>query len=145
MYSTTVCLQAPVFSLTDIRYKPVVVLVDACLSLTWILFVWGEDIVQMRLMQLTFDIISCCCLRFFITLALSSAASRSGQREAQSESVESRLNEDLRNKPKLEMRNYFVSVLESFKLFKNVMAVLKWSSRWALTSCGTFQVLSFAR
>uniref|UniRef100_A0A0K0DKZ8 Secreted protein n=1 Tax=Angiostrongylus cantonensis TaxID=6313 RepID=A0A0K0DKZ8_ANGCA len=30
----------PVFSLTDIlRYKPVVVLVGACLSLTWILLV----------------------------------------------------------------------------------------------------------
>ncbi|VDM60470.1 unnamed protein product [Angiostrongylus costaricensis] len=45
----------PVFSPTDIlRYKPVVVLVDRCVSLTWILFMWGEDIVQMRLMQLTF-------------------------------------------------------------------------------------------
>ncbi|VDM64696.1 unnamed protein product [Angiostrongylus costaricensis] len=59
MYSTAVCLQVPVFSLTDIlRYKPVVVLEGACLSLTWIPLMWGEVIVQMRLMQIAFDFVS---------------------------------------------------------------------------------------
>uniref|UniRef100_A0A0K0CZS0 Transmembrane protein 135 n=1 Tax=Angiostrongylus cantonensis TaxID=6313 RepID=A0A0K0CZS0_ANGCA len=43
----------PVFSLTDtLRYKPVIMLVGPCLSLTWILLERGEGIVQMRLMQI---------------------------------------------------------------------------------------------
>ncbi|KAE9413789.1 hypothetical protein Angca_010075, partial [Angiostrongylus cantonensis] len=205
----------PVFFLTDIlRYKPVIVLEGMCLSLTWILLVWGEGIVQMRLMQITFgfasaaevayysylyaivneknylrvtsyvrsaaltgkllayslaqvlistrtatyltlnqiSLVAVVCV-FFIALALPPVTSRSGQCEAQSESLgsktldeqlqEQKFNEDLRNKPRWGMRNYVVNILESFKIFKNNMVVLKWSLWWALTSCGIFQVYNY--
>ncbi|VDM58807.1 unnamed protein product [Angiostrongylus costaricensis] len=207
----------PVFFLTDIlRYKPVIVLEGTCLSLTWILLVWGKGIVEMRLMQIAFgfasaaevayysylyaivneknyrrvtsfvrsaaltgkllayslaqvlistrtatyltlnqiSLVAVVCV-FFIALALPPAKSRSGQCEAQSESLESKtldervqeqratFNEDLHNKPRWGMRNYIVNVLESFKIFKNNMVVLKWSLWWALTSCGIFQVYNY--
>ncbi|KAE9413944.1 hypothetical protein Angca_006888, partial [Angiostrongylus cantonensis] len=48
-----VLLQVPVLFLPNIlRYKPVFVLEGACLSLTRILLVCGEGVVQMRLMQI---------------------------------------------------------------------------------------------
>ncbi|KAK6033436.1 reduced folate carrier [Ostertagia ostertagi] len=45
----------PVFILTDLlRYKPIIVLEGACLSITWALLVWGEGVRQMQLMQIFF-------------------------------------------------------------------------------------------
>ncbi|KAK6048885.1 hypothetical protein COOONC_13611 [Cooperia oncophora] len=45
----------PIFILTDLlRYKPIIVLEGACLSITWALLVWGQGVRQMQLMQIFF-------------------------------------------------------------------------------------------
>ncbi|XGW35202.1 hypothetical protein V3C99_018879 [Haemonchus contortus] len=49
----------PIFILTDVlRYKPIIVLEGACLSITWAIIVWGEGVRQMQLMQMFFGVAS---------------------------------------------------------------------------------------
>ncbi|VDO30156.1 unnamed protein product [Haemonchus placei] len=51
--------QIPIFILTDmLRYKPIIVLEGACLSITWAIIVWGEGVRQMQLMQMFFGVAS---------------------------------------------------------------------------------------
>ncbi|KHJ99543.1 reduced folate carrier [Oesophagostomum dentatum] len=49
----------PVLVLTDIlRYKPIIIIEGASLSLTWALLVWGEGVFQMQIMQVVFGLAS---------------------------------------------------------------------------------------
>ncbi|KJH41527.1 reduced folate carrier [Dictyocaulus viviparus] len=207
----------PVFFLTDIlRYKPVIVLEGACLSLTWILLVWGKGILEMQLMQIIFGIASAAEIAyysyvyavvdeekyrrvssyvrsatltgkllayglaqvlistgtssyltlnqislvavifvFFIALVLPPVTCRRVQKqtdivelsgnclfERRSMEQES-ICDGCREIPKWSIRRYFVSMLGNFAVFKDNPIVLKWSTWWALTSCGIFQVYNY--
>jgi thiamine transporter 2/3 len=45
----------PIFILTDIlRYKPIVLLEALTLTATWALLLWGENVVEMQIMQVMF-------------------------------------------------------------------------------------------
>ncbi|VDM78781.1 unnamed protein product [Strongylus vulgaris] len=56
----------PIFILTDIfRYKPIIVLEGACLSLTWGLLVWGQGVLQMQIMQISFGLASASEIAYF--------------------------------------------------------------------------------
>ncbi|KHJ99544.1 reduced folate carrier [Oesophagostomum dentatum] len=56
----------PIFILTDIlRYKPIIALEGACLSITWALLVWGQGIFQMQLMQIAFGLASAAEIAYY--------------------------------------------------------------------------------
>ncbi|XGW35205.1 hypothetical protein V3C99_018880 [Haemonchus contortus] len=56
----------PVFVLTDVlRYKPMIVVEGACLSITWALLVWGEGVWQMQLMQVAFGLASAAEIAYY--------------------------------------------------------------------------------
>ncbi|KAK6760220.1 hypothetical protein RB195_021638 [Necator americanus] len=205
----------PIFFLTDIfRYKPIIVLEGACLSLTWILLVWGEGVRQMQLMQICFGLASAAeiayysylyavvdekkyrrvtsyirsaalvgklfafglaqilvstqtgsylllnqislaavCIVFFVAIALPSVPAPEIQQEVQVEFVSNQNNqpgqenitrgEVERRKLDRGVRNYLITTLKNFQIFKENMVVLKWSAWWAFASCGIFQVYNY--
>ncbi|CAJ0610310.1 unnamed protein product [Cylicocyclus nassatus] len=90
-------------------------------------------------------------IAFCIALLLPRVPTRL-RREVHSELVGAQESSSLENptrgefeRRKLErgVRNYLLTTIKNFRIFKDNLVVLKWSIWWALASCGIFQVFNY--